>query len=49
MTTFEFTNINDGEVTEIEAEGFEHACHLLFGQGDEYDLDPKEWELTDQF
>lgn len=47
--TFEFTNINDGDTIEVEAEGFDHACHLLFGQGDEHDLDYHEWELTDQF
>ena len=47
MQNFIFVNTNDGEEVMVEAEGFDHACHLLFGQGDKFDLDYHEWELSE--
>ena len=49
MMTYEFTSRETGDETFVDAESFEIACYEMFGHGDEYDLDPLEWECTAQY
>ena len=42
MTEYTFIN-EEGEEVMVEAEGYEHACNLMFGGKD--GLDPKEYVL----
>lgn len=42
MYTYVFINTK-GEELEVDCDGFEEACHIMFS-GD-YALDPKDWEL----
>ena len=39
---WEFQN-DDGDSVEIECEGFEEACYLMFGEGE---YSPSEWRLV---
>ena len=47
MLTYTFTNYDTGEELLVDAESFEIACQNMFYTGDEHDLDPKDWELTE--
>ena len=40
-----FTSNKTGEEIIVEADGFEEACHLMFGGDDAYDY--HEYELTE--
>lgn len=40
-----FINYDTGEELCVIAESFEEAGTLMFYKGDEYDLDPSDWEL----
>jgi len=42
MNTYEFWNATDEEFVEVDADGFEEACYIMFGDG-EYDY--HHWEL----
>ena len=40
--TWEFWNRHTDEEVEVDADGFDEACHILFSDPD---IDPSEWEL----
>jgi hypothetical protein len=42
MNTYEFWNESADETIEIEAEGFEEASNIMFGDGE---YDSKDWTL----
>ena len=42
MNEYEFWNESTDETIEVEADSFEEAAHIMFGDG-EYDC--KDWEL----
>ena len=46
MTTWIFTLLDGSAALEVDADGFEEACNLMFGD-DEYN--PEDWELTDTY
>ena len=43
MNTYEFYNQNTDETVEVDADGFEEACHLMFG---DWDYDYRDFELV---
>ena len=43
MTTWEFWNQHTDETIEVDAEGFEEACHIAFG---DWDYDYRDFELV---
>ena len=42
MIEWEFQN-EEGDSIEVEADGFDEACNLMFGEGE---YDPSEWRLA---
>jgi hypothetical protein len=47
MTTWIFNNPETGEELEVDAEGFDEACNIMFSG--EHALNPNDWELTDSY
>lgn len=47
MQNYYFENYDLDQRVMVEAESFEIACAKMFHQGDEHDLNPEEWELTE--
>ena len=43
--TWEFWNRHTDETIEVEADGFDEACYILFNCDEDPDIDPSEWEL----
>jgi hypothetical protein len=47
MQTWVFTNLQTDEELEVDADGFDEACNIMFSG--EHALEPNDWELTDQY
>ena len=47
MKTWVFTNVrNPEDIWEVDADGFDEACHQIFKHDD---VNPSDWELTETY
>ena len=47
MQTYIYMNYETGERLHVDAESFEIAESKMFHTGDEFDLNPNDWELDE--